>query len=116
MAGIEKTKDPCSEAGAEMDAGTQLAPVCIAVTVVYALAERQVELALQVAAGSTAREVACSCGLEAFFPELVAENVALGVYGELVQDDYCLQTGDRLELYRELLLDPMELRRKRAAG
>jgi len=86
----------------------------ISVLVVYALPERQVELDLQVAAGSTARQVALASTLNRFFPELDLSSAALGVFGELVADDYGMQEGDRLELYRDLLLDPMELRRQRA--
>ena len=45
-----------------------------------------------------------------------AESVKLGVFGEHVQDDYTLNDGDRVELYRPLQQDPMELRRQRAAS
>jgi putative ubiquitin-RnfH superfamily antitoxin RatB of RatAB toxin-antitoxin module len=38
----------------------------------------------------------------------------LGVFGERVEDSYACQNGDRVEIYRPLQQDPMELRRKRA--
>ena len=52
--------------------------------------------------------------MEKYFPELDASSISLAVYGELVDDDYHLQDGDRLEMLRELLLDPKEQRRRRA--
>ncbi len=47
------------------------------------------------------------------FPELVKESVKLGVFGKLKNLDAILQDGDRLEVYRELTVDPMEARRRR---
>ena len=40
----------------------------------------------------------------------------LGVFGKTVADDYVLQAGERVEIYRPLLIDPKENRRRRAAG
>ena len=37
----------------------------------------------------------------------------LGVWGRPVTDDYVLQAGDRLELYRSLQIDPKVARRER---
>jgi len=96
------------------DAAKVTGDTTVPVAVVYALAERQVQLELAVAAGTTAREVACQSGLEHYFPELDLQACPLGVYGEAVGDDYVVEAGDRVELYRELVLDPMELRRERA--
>jgi len=55
-----------------------------------------------------------SSGIDAYFDSLDTATVSLGVFGESVSDDYVIEPGDRLELYRELLLDPMEQRRQRA--
>ena len=41
-----------------------------------------------------------------------SHEMSLGVYGQLVDDNYLLQQGDRLEIYRPLLQDPMERRRQ----
>lgn len=86
----------------------------VPVAVVYALAERQVQLELEVAEGTTAREVVCHSGLDQYFDELDLEGCPIGVYGESVDDGYAVEAGDRVEIYRELVLDPMELRRQRA--
>jgi len=84
------------------------------VDVVYALAERQVVLQVACSSGQTARGLAVFSGMNVYFTELDTATVALGVFGELVSDDYVIEEGDRLELYRDLLLDPMEQRRQRA--
>ena len=36
----------------------------------------------------------------------------IGVYGQIVDDNQSLQTGDRVEIYRPLLQDPKERRRR----
>ena len=42
------------------------------------------------------------------------EVVAYAVWGEEVSGDYELQDGDRLELLRPLVIQPMDARRARA--
>lgn len=53
--------------------------------------------------------------LEKLLPD---QPVVVGVFGLKIDspDDYLLQAGDRLELYRPLTRDPKEVRRKRAAA
>ncbi len=87
---------------------------CLQISVVYALAQRQVVLDLELPADTTARQAAVQSGMQEYFPGLDTATVALGVYGEHVSDDYVMQAGDRLELYRDLVMDPMQLRRQRA--
>jgi len=96
------------------DSGEREGNKPIRYSVVFALAERQVVLEKSAAVSLTARQAAISCGMERYFPEIDAGSISLGVYGELVEDNYCLQDGDRLELLRELILDPKEQRRRRA--
>lgn len=38
----------------------------------------------------------------------------IGVFGKLVEAEYMLREGDRIECYRALLVDPKESRRRRA--
>ena len=46
------------------------------------------------------------------------QPVVLGVFGVKIEspENYLLQAGDRLELYRPLTRDPKDVRRKRAAA
>ncbi len=93
----------------------------IDVEVVYALPERQWLMSLQVSKGCTAREAVQLAEFPPIDtpdhePAFDPATVPLGVFGERVDDDYVLQPGDRVELYRPLLLDPMEARRRRAGS
>jgi putative ubiquitin-RnfH superfamily antitoxin RatB of RatAB toxin-antitoxin module len=37
----------------------------------------------------------------------------LGIFSKRVSSDHLVQAGDRIEIYRPLMLDPMEARRRR---
>lgn len=89
------------------------------VSVVLALPARQQIIKLTVASGCTARqavEAAKSAGLEFSADAVDLDNAPLGIYGERVNDAAQLYDGDRVEIYRPLQQDPMELRRQRAAS
>ena len=86
------------------------------IEVVYGTAERQKLVRLQVAEDTTARAAALLSGMDTYFPGIDLAMLPLGVFGETVADDYVLVADDRLEIYRPLLVDPMEARRRRAAG
>lgn len=84
------------------------------IEIVYGLADRQVLKSMTVAEGTTVREAALQSGLEVEFPELDLQQVPLGIFGKVVKDETVLRDGDRIEVYRPLLIDPKEARRKRA--
>ncbi|OLY76661.1 RnfH family protein [Pseudomonas sp. ATCC PTA-122608] len=89
----------------------------VEVEVVYAAVDRQVLMSLAVASGSSLRAAVQGSGMAAQFPELNLESCPLGVFGKVVADAdvRCVRDGDRIEIYRPLLADPMEIRRLRAA-
>lgn len=86
----------------------------INIEVACALPGRQVVKALAVPSGCTARQAVALCGIAADFPGLDIAGLKLGLYSKVVDDDQVLAAGDRVELYRPLLLDPKEARRQRA--
>jgi putative ubiquitin-RnfH superfamily antitoxin RatB of RatAB toxin-antitoxin module len=94
-----------------------MAEPVVEIEVVYAAVDRQVLLALTVAPGSSLRAVVQACGIAARFPELDLANCPLGIFGKVVPDPdvRSVKAGDRIEIYRPLLADPMEIRRLRAA-
>jgi putative ubiquitin-RnfH superfamily antitoxin RatB of RatAB toxin-antitoxin module len=49
------------------------------------------------------------------FPELELEEAKIGVFGKATAMTTVLNEGDRVEIYRPLIADPKEVRRKRAA-
>ncbi len=87
----------------------------IEVEVVFALAERQELVALVIASGATVGEAIDQSGIAKRFPEQDLSACALGIWGRLADSDHVLQGGDRVEIYRPLLIDPREARRQLAA-
>ena len=85
----------------------------IQVEVAYAKPSRQHILKISVAAGSSAREIIELSGIRDIFPEIEAEP-AVGIFSRKVALDDPLENGDRLEIYRPLLADPKEVRRRKA--
>jgi putative ubiquitin-RnfH superfamily antitoxin RatB of RatAB toxin-antitoxin module len=85
------------------------------VEVVYALPERQRVISLEYTAGMTVGDALRLSRIETEFPELAARPLTIGVYGEVVAGTRVLLPGDRVEIYRELINDPREARRRRAA-
>jgi len=86
----------------------------ISVEVCYALSERQEIVKLKLSAGASVQQALESSGLLAKFPEISLEQGKFGVYGKLVRLDTRLHDHDRVEIYRALIADPKEVRRKRA--
>ena len=84
------------------------------IEIVYGLAERQVLKSMTVAEGTTIREAVLQSSLEVEFPELDLQQAPLGIFGKAVKDETALRDGYRIEVYRPLLIDPKEARRKRA--
>jgi len=88
----------------------------IPVEVTYALPDRQVILALDVAVNASIEEVIRASGILAQFPEIDLASNKVGVFGKLGKLTDKLQPGDRVEIYRPLIADPKEVRKKRAAA
>lgn len=94
----------------------------IKVEVVYALPEQQFLKEVTVPEGSTAAQVLEMSGLIAQFPDVDFTSQGMGVFSKMLDgrgnpppEDYVMREGDRLELYRPLLLDPKKARLQRAA-
>jgi putative ubiquitin-RnfH superfamily antitoxin RatB of RatAB toxin-antitoxin module len=87
----------------------------ITVEVVYALQDRQEVVALKLPAGATAREAVERSGLPGKYPEIDLAKNKLGVFARLIKSDALLRDRDRVEIYRPLIADPKEVRKKRAA-
>lgn len=89
----------------------------ISVEVVYALADKQKVVRLQVPAGTTVRRAAELAAMAQYFPGLDVQACALGIFGKVVSkpDERVLEAGERVEIYRPLIADPKEVRKQRAA-
>lgn len=86
----------------------------IAVEVAYARPDKQVVRAVQVARGATVADAVRASGILETCADIPWPNVSLGIFSRKVAMDYPLQAGDRVEIYRPLLMDPKDRRRARA--
>lgn len=93
----------------------------ITVEVAYALPQRQQLTTLQVAPGTTAYEAVQQSGIVQMFPDIDLENAKMGIFGQALgtkglkpPKEHVLQAGDRVEIYRPLIADPKEVRKRRA--
>ena len=48
------------------------------------------------------------------FPEIDLNNLLLGIFSRRITIDTVVKEGDRIEIYRPLLIDPKEKRRLKA--
>jgi putative ubiquitin-RnfH superfamily antitoxin RatB of RatAB toxin-antitoxin module len=90
-------------------------PSGIEVEVAYATPERQVIFRIEVPEGSTIEEAILSSNILREFPEIDLAKARVGVFGRLDKLSAPLRAGDRVEIYRPLIADPKEVRRRRAA-
>jgi putative ubiquitin-RnfH superfamily antitoxin RatB of RatAB toxin-antitoxin module len=86
----------------------------ISVEVVYALPAEQFLLKSEVPKGTTLAEAIKLSGILDKHPEIDMEKGKFGVFGKLSKTDTVLREKDRIEIYRPLIADPKEVRRKRA--
>ena len=86
----------------------------IKIEVVYALPEHQVTRQLSLPPGTTLEQAVKFSEISHLFPEIDLSRNKLGIFGKLVKSDRALRDGDRVEIYRPLVLDPKDSRRKRA--
>ena len=87
------------------------------VEVAYATPEKQVIVEVDVPEGTTLVEAVRQSGIEREFPGLTPDSLPMGIFGRKVPkpDQEVLHPGDRVELYRPLLIDPKQARQNRAA-
>lgn len=87
----------------------------IQVEVVYGLAEEQALLSVDVPDGSEVKEVILASNIIEQFPEIDLDKVKVGLFGKLTKMDQAVRARDRIEIYRPLIADPKEVRKRRAA-
>ncbi|MFZ6780508.1 RnfH family protein [Undibacterium sp. Ji83W] len=84
------------------------------VQICYAGLDTTSLLDLQVALDATVLQVIQQSGIMEIHPDINVGLLKVGVFGKLKALDSGLHAGDRIEIYRPLIADPMEARRRRA--
>lgn len=86
----------------------------ITVEVVHLDIQQQWLRRIEVAEGSTALQAVQASGLVELMTTQAFDPNRLGIFSKRVPANHVVQSGDRIEIYRPLMLDPMEARRRRA--
>lgn len=86
----------------------------INVEVIYALPAQQSLLRVQLVEGATVEDAVRASGVMEAFPEIDLAKNKVGIFSKLVKLDETVRDKDRVEIYRPLIADPKEVRRKRA--
>lgn len=84
------------------------------VEVVFALPDKQTLLDVVVAAGSSVEAVIQESGMLQRYPEIDLTRNAVGIWNRTCKLSDTVKDGDRIEIYRPLIADPKEARRRRA--
>ena len=84
------------------------------IEVIYALPEEQQLLTLDVEQGTTVEQAIKLSGVMEKYPEIDLDKNKVGIFGKITKKDEVLRDKDRIEIYRPLIADPKESRRKRA--
>lgn len=86
----------------------------ILVEVAYAKEHEQIIIPLNVDAGTTLEQAIQLSGILEQYPEIDLAQSKTGIFGKIAKADTELREMDRVEIYRPLIADPKESRRKRA--
>jgi putative ubiquitin-RnfH superfamily antitoxin RatB of RatAB toxin-antitoxin module len=87
----------------------------ITVEVVYALPKEQTLLSFVAKEGISVEEAILQSGILAHYTLLNIDTMTVGIFGKRTTMKMTLRDKDRVEIYRPLLADPKEVRKRRAA-
>ncbi|HIG90866.1 MAG: RnfH family protein [Methylococcales bacterium] len=92
-----------------------MAELLIAVEVAYARSDQQMIIPLQITQGGSVADAIEQSGIISLIPEINLMTNKVGIFGKVCSLDRQLRSGDRVEIYWPLKIDPKESRRQRAA-
>lgn len=87
----------------------------IDIEIVYSSTDSQIILSLKVENNTTIAQAIELSKIIERFPEINFEFNRVGIFGKLTKLATVLRNKDRVEIYRPLLNDPKEIRRRKAA-
>ncbi len=88
----------------------------VSIQICYARPDQQFLLEHVVVPGTTIEQAIQSSGIVQHAPEIDVSAWRVGIYGKLKTLETILREHDRIEIYRPLIADPKDSRRKRAAS
>ncbi len=89
--------------------------VQLQVEICYAAPDLQVRKPVRVDAGATVQQAIMQSGVMRECTAIDLTVCRVGIYGKLKTLETVLRDKDRIEIYRPLIADPMDTRRRRVA-
>ena len=87
----------------------------VKVEVIYALPSEQISFFVETDDNPTVRQAIIKSKILHKYPEIDhLDELKLGIYGEIVDLDHPVKDKDRVEIYRNLTIDPKQARMLRA--
>lgn len=86
------------------------------VGIAYSEPAQQTWLKIDVPEGATVREAIERSGILALYPHIDLATQKVGVFGKAVKLEMVLKTGDRVEIYRPVTIDPKTVPRRKKDG
>ena len=83
------------------------------VGVCYAQSDRQLWMRLEVPDDSTREQAINISGLLKLYPEINLSTQKVGIFGKIATLDTVVKEGDRVEIYRQITVDPQTVQRRR---
>jgi len=86
----------------------------IQIEIVYGLAHKQKLLTLSVEKDCTVEQAIIISGILSLFSEIDLKVNKVGIWNKIVKLESAVHDLDRIEIYRPLIADPKEVRKRRA--
>ncbi len=86
----------------------------LSVEVAYALPTKQSIIELAVQSGTTVEEAIEASNILTLYPGIDLDASKVGIWSRVVKLKDEVKDGDRIEIYRSLIADPKEVRKRRA--
>lgn len=85
------------------------------IEVIYALPDEQISFVVETDSRLTVRQTITKSTILSKYPELGSiDSLKIGIYGTIVDLESIVKDKDRIEIYRELTIDPKQARMLRA--
>lgn len=88
----------------------------VEVKLAVSLPGRSRMMTLELKSGATIADAIAASKIADAYPELDIAELEVGVWGKVKTRETVLQDGDRVEVYRPLMVEPKEARRRRVSG
>ncbi len=84
------------------------------IEVVYGVPDKQTILVITIAPNTSVEQAIIESGILALYKEIDLSKNKVGIWNRAAKLTDELEDGDRIEIYRPLLADPKEVRKRRA--